>query len=1238
MPAFLFEHGPRADIMDAFGEGVKQGWGAEPLGLSDQSADWLRKAGVFNDLDEGHQSWLRTFNEALIRPAVAGLDAAWRSGTALLRGSQAAVAAVGEQAEAGGLPGAAALARDIAAIPEAFPRGTAELGMPTPPAAAEHPIAPEATAEAIRALTPPDLAQARSLGVIGEGEAGWKGLGAVEAAPPVEDARAAAVKRIRQAAEEQPGGFGETAAAPSEPAISAVPDIHQIARQIDPGTFQQYDALTARQDTYRRWLDDLAETRQQNAEASAPNADEIADLQGRLETATGRRAANWHRRLDELLPERDAYIADQVSRDSPDMARVRQALQENDYRMRDLAEPVSAAYRSAQEQMPVAEAAASPAIPAATEEVAPQATPQIAPAASATVPAELSASPSRIVPSIHDDAYQQLVAAGRNPEEANAAAALVAAHYDARAARFGGALGSPEELYAREAPTVEAGAGKGAVAGQTVLRDGQATIRLMGKADASTFIHETGHAWLEELMSDAGHELAPDDLKADAASVRNWLGVGEDETIPTRAHEKFARGFERYMMEGRAPSGNLARVFDQFKQWLTQIYQTVGRLRAPISDDIRHVYDRLLAMPGREPVIAEDMRIPEDFAAEHEALAGRTAPEVAGSVADRVRAEADRVALEKAPEVQDELNRRGAAETSGNPPEDRGSDRNGPAAGPGREPAPAAGPAGAERESGGAAAAEASRLAPGAAADDRADTAAIARGEPNASFPGTRSTATESPYADRAGNIRLDLLGTPEDVNQAIRDAAVENDEFLGARRGVISDAEVLRLADALGMTPQELNRRRLGQAFNAEQVIAARKLLVQSATAVRDAMAKAATGGDEDVMAYAAAKDRHRMIQSQVSGVTAEAGRALRAFNQKVAGTEQAAQIGQFIEEATGRTLNQLRREAQKGAALDTPAQVSKFITDSEKPGFFDWIQSFFINALISGPATHGTYAIGNTLLHLYKSTVETGTQALVGIAREAITGETGTDRVRAGEVGAQIYGFMGQGVRNGWRAAWDALRTDQTVALPGETLGANYAMGRQHVIPGIAGRIIESPSRLIAAIHSWSRVTSYETSIAAQAYRTAVSEGLSGERMAARINFLTEGPTDEMMEAAVKEANENALMQRAPYGSFTGAVQRITNWGVRIPDVAGVPMGTLRPLKFIAPFVSISSNVIRSAIGERTPLGLLSPEIRADLSGANGTLAFDRAAGKMLAGTSFYLMAGGLAAEGPDHWLGVR
>lgn len=1230
MPAWLFENGQRANILNAFGEGAAQGWGADPLGLSDETSDFLKKAGIFNDVQEGHQSWLRTFNEAMIRPAAAGLEAVMRGGSALLRGGQAAVAALGEFAAhpppgTGFIPGplelAPGLVKEAAAIPEAFPRGTAELGVPETGLPAERPISPGATEAAIRALTPPDLAEARGLGVIGEGEAGW--LGIPEPIPPEFDAaRADAVKQVREAAEEEPSGEAATAPAAPPPA----PDVHQLAREIAPDIFREYDALTTRRDTYRRWLDDLAETRQQNAEATAPNAAEIEDLQNRLQTATGRRAANWQNRLDRLLPERDAYIADQISRDSSDMAQVRQALQENDYRMRDLAEPVSAAYREARGRLPEA-APAEPVVPTPVGTPAPE---QQAEQAPATQPQQPQPSPTeppiefRAVPSIHDDAYQQLVAAGRSPDEANAAAALVAAHYDARAARFGGALGTPEELYAREAPSIEAGAGRGAVAGQTVLRDGQATIRLMGKADASTFIHETGHAWLEELMRDAAHEAAPEDLTKDASTVREWLGVGDDETIPTRAHEKFARGFERYMMEGRAPSSGLARVFDQFKQWLTQIYQTVGRLRAPITDDIRDVFDRLIALPGREPVIAPDMTIPEDFAAEHEALVDRTAPEVAGGAADRIRAEADRVALEKAPEVYDELGRRSAGasgETSGNAPADRGPRGNGAETGTGTGEAPAPEPVGAQRQSGGTATAEKPRVAGPAA------TATPAPGPVDANATFVRPD--ESPLVDRAGNIRLDLLGTPEDINQVIRVAAAENNEFLGARRGVISDAEVLRLADALGMDASQLDRRKLGQAFNAEEVTAARKLLVQSANAVHDAMQKAATGTDQDVMAYAAAKDRHRMIQSQVSGITAEAGRALRAFAQPVAGAEQAAQIGAFIEEATGRTLNQLRREAQKGAALDTPSKVSKFVGDSDKPGFFDWLQSYFVNALISGPATHGTYAIGNTLLHLYKATVETGAQALVGAAREAITGETETDRVRAGEIGAQLYGFMGQGVRNGWRAAWDAFRTDQTVALPGEKLGPNYAMGRQHVIPGVAGRVIESPSRVIAAIHSWSRTTSYETSIAAQAYRIATNEGLSGDRKAARINFLTGRPTDEMMEAAVTEANENALMQRAPYRSLTSAVQRVTNWGIPV-NVGGVSLGTLRPLKYIDPFVAISSNVIKSAVGQRTPLGLLSPEIRADLSGAKGTLAFDRAAGRMLAGTSFYLLAGGLAAEG--------
>jgi hypothetical protein len=102
MPDFLFQQGPRANIMSAFGQGIEQGWGAEPLGLSPETEDFYKKAGIFNDAQEGHQSWLRTFNEAMIRPAAVALDAAQRGGMALLRGAQAGVEAVGERAEQGG--------------------------------------------------------------------------------------------------------------------------------------------------------------------------------------------------------------------------------------------------------------------------------------------------------------------------------------------------------------------------------------------------------------------------------------------------------------------------------------------------------------------------------------------------------------------------------------------------------------------------------------------------------------------------------------------------------------------------------------------------------------------------------------------------------------------------------------------------------------------------------------------------------------------------------------------------------------------------------------------------------------------------------------------------------------------------------------------------------------------------------------------------------------------------------
>ncbi|XAP76927.1 acetyltransferase [Citromicrobium bathyomarinum] len=129
--------------------------------------------------------------------------------------------------------------------------------------------------------------------------------------------------------------------------------------------------------------------------------------------------------------------------------------------------------------------------------------------------------------------------------------------------------------------------------------DGEAIIRLFKSRNLSTFLHESGHLYLEELREDASRPDANDQLKADWRAVEQWFAANkvplEGGAIPVEAHELWARGFERYLLEGQAPSSALRDVFETVRSWLVAIYRRARNLDAPISDDIRRVMDRLLA-------------------------------------------------------------------------------------------------------------------------------------------------------------------------------------------------------------------------------------------------------------------------------------------------------------------------------------------------------------------------------------------------------------------------------------------------------------------------------------------------------------------------------------------------------------------------------------------------------------------------------------------------------------------
>lgn len=191
--------------------------------------------------------------------------------------------------------------------------------------------------------------------------------------------------------------------------------------------------------------------------------------------------------------------------------------------------------------------------------------------------------------------------------------------------------------------------------GSLVFNKGKAyAIRLFQGENLSTFAHESAHLSLQILRDLATMEGAAPELVADFQKVKDWFAAnakeirkqaGElardkgaaahvivngienlsDEDVAAIAqkfedapadgtaegwvheamHEYFARGWEGYLLEGKAPTPALRRVFNRVKGWMVGLYRLVRTLRVELNPEIRGVFDRLVAIED-EVDAAED--------------------------------------------------------------------------------------------------------------------------------------------------------------------------------------------------------------------------------------------------------------------------------------------------------------------------------------------------------------------------------------------------------------------------------------------------------------------------------------------------------------------------------------------------------------------------------------------------------------------------------------------------------
>ena len=176
------------------------------------------------------------------------------------------------------------------------------------------------------------------------------------------------------------------------------------------------------------------------------------------------------------------------------------------------------------------------------------------------------------------------------------------------------------------------------------IASGESVIRLFERADLSTFLHESGHYFLSVLrdMAARGEEssiVSHDALKTWWASeaagvardgnkavpganitpenVKAFLAAGtagdaaKDQAIDAGMQEQFARGFEQYLMDGKAPSVELRGAFERFRAWLVSIYKRLKGLNVNVSPELRDVFDRMLASDA-EIEKAKDRTLAED--------------------------------------------------------------------------------------------------------------------------------------------------------------------------------------------------------------------------------------------------------------------------------------------------------------------------------------------------------------------------------------------------------------------------------------------------------------------------------------------------------------------------------------------------------------------------------------------------------------------------------------------------
>lgn len=464
--------------------------------------------------------------------------------------------------------------------------------------------------------------------------------------------------------------------------------------------------------------------------------------------------------------------------------------------------------------------------------------------------------------------------------------------------------------------------------------------------------------------------------------------------------------------------------------------------------------------------------------------------------------------------------------------------------------------------------------------------------------------------ATKGIDFNFNNIDAPEQVRSLIN---TFSDSIKGAvektTRGKVSFEQIRQFADEIGSNAKNIEALYTDTGVLAERVTAGRIMLNKSANAMIDLAQRArelnvslTASPEEKQLALLALRKQamiHGEIQAQLKGTQTEIARALSAMRittQDARFTKD--ELGSLIEHFGGDKLNMEFANTIIKLA-DDPVKMNQMIRKSGWVRSLDMLQEVFTNSILSGPITHATNMIGNTVRSI-AGVAETGIAAGVGKTRRMLGSEM--DAADFNEAVAQAHGLT-EGLMDILRLTregkisevgnFGGAKVDGGAffepAITAGNLGMNADTFLGRLVNGL-GATIRVPGMALQFEDNIFKQVNVRASLRQNATRMAKEEGLYGQRFVDRVAELINDPPEKLMTKAHEDATDAVFAKSLEKDG--GALDRMGIW-LQTAKNEGLNGRALVPgLHFIIPFVKTPTNILKYAWERMPVLGLMNQQ----------------------------------------------